>query len=93
VKGRKKHLGLCDSVHRMVEGHSWSFVNSTTTAEVVFRVSVLQCRSCCIRYVTKLYSSGLPACTLHVPSCLFVQLATKMSECIVGEDKLSHAVF
>jgi hypothetical protein len=65
-------------------------VSSATTEEVVFRVCVLQRRSSCVRYITKLYSSGLPACILHVLSCLHVQLATKMSECIVGEDKYSR---
>jgi hypothetical protein len=58
--------------------------------EVVFCICILQGWSSCIRYVAKLYSSGLPACILHVLSCLHVQLATKMSECIVGEDKYSR---
>jgi hypothetical protein len=65
-------------------------VSSATVEEVVFRVCVLQHRNSCIRYVTKLYSSSLPSCILHVLSCLHVQLATKMSECIVGEDKYSR---
>jgi hypothetical protein len=62
-------------------------VSSTTTEEVVFCVCVLQRQSSCVRYITKLYSFGLPSCILHVLSCLHVQLATKMSECIDGEDK------
>jgi hypothetical protein len=64
-------------------------VSSATTEEVVFRVCVLQRRSSCVRYITKLYSSSLPSYILHVLSCLRVQLATKMSKCIVGEDKYS----
>jgi hypothetical protein len=64
-------------------------VSSATAEEVVFRVCILQRRSSCVRYVTKLYSFDLPSCILHVLSCLYVQLTTKMSECIIGEDKYS----
>jgi hypothetical protein len=64
-------------------------VSSATAAEVVFCLSVLQRRNSCVRYITRLYSSGLSACTLHIPKCLYVQLAMKMSECIVGEDSYS----
>jgi hypothetical protein len=54
----------------VVEARSWSSVSSATAAEDAFPVRVLQRQSSCIRYVTKLYSSGLPACTLHVLSLL-----------------------
>jgi hypothetical protein len=51
---------------------SWSSVSSATAAEDAFRVRVLQRRSSCVRYVIKLYTYGLPACTLHVLSCFYV---------------------
>ena len=50
----------------------WSSTNSATVAEDAFLVCVLQRRSSCVRYVTKLYSSGLPTCILHVLSCFHV---------------------
>jgi hypothetical protein len=61
------------------KARSWSSVSSTTAAEDAFPVRVLQRRSSCVRYVPKLYSSGLPACTLHVLSCFHVKLVTEMS--------------
>jgi hypothetical protein len=65
-------------------------MSSATAAEDAFCVQVLQRRSSCVKYVTKLYSSGLPACTQHVLSCLHVQLGMEMSECIDGENKYSR---
>jgi hypothetical protein len=59
-------------------------MSRATMTEDAFPVRVLQRRSSCVRYVTKLYSSGLPACTLHVLSCFHVLLDTEMSECIDG---------
>jgi hypothetical protein len=66
------------------KARSWSSVSSATTAEDAFPIRVLQRRSSCVRYVTKLYSSGPPACSLHVLSFFHVLLDMEMSECIDG---------